>query len=153
MMKLNRLKYLFQILTAVFLFEKTSFAFTNEFEKTSLQIGLHVISTEIANTHNQRMQGLMHRQFLPKNQGIIFVFEQTAHHCMWMRNTLIPLSVAFIDQNGIILNIIDMLPMNETQHCATHPVKFALEMNQGWFSQRGVQPGQRVIGVTTLKSQ
>jgi uncharacterized protein len=153
MMKLHLLKYFFQMLTVIFFFGKTAFAFTTSFEKTPLQIGLHVISAEIANTNNERMQGLMHRQFLPKNQGMIFVFEQTGRHCMWMRNTLIPLSVAFIDQNGVIINIADMQPLSEMQHCALTAAKFALEMNQGWFNQRGIQPGQQVVGVTTLKSQ
>jgi len=81
------------------------------------------------------------------NQGMLFVFPRAERHCMWMRNTYIPLSVAFIDDQGKILNIEDMKPQTETSHCANAPARFALEMNRGWFAEKGIKPGQRIGGL------
>lgn len=109
-----------------------------------LRAGMYIIQAEIAATHEQRQMGLMFRQKLAPNGGMLFVFDEQAPHCMWMRNTLIPLSVAFIDDDGVIVNIEDMQPRTEIPHCARRPVRYALEMQQGWFAKRGIQPGLRL---------
>ena len=112
-----------------------------------LSAGIHRIRAEVVNTSESRAEGLMFRKSLPANNGMLFVFDQTAQHCMWMRNTLIPLSVAFIDASGRIINIEEMLPHSENNHCATKPAKFALEMSAGWFRSRGLASGTQVSGV------
>lgn len=109
-----------------------------------LTAGVHLITAEVAATDAARARGLMFRQTLLPNHGMLFVFDRKAAHCMWMRNTLIPLSVAFIDDDGTIVNIHDMQPHDERSHCARQPVRFALEMAQGWFEQKGVKPGTRI---------
>ena len=89
----------------------------------------------------------MYRKSLPANYGMLFVFDQTAQHCMWMRNTLIPLSVAFIDGNGRIINVEEMLPQTDSNHCAAKPARFALEMSAGWFRSRGLSSGTQLNGI------
>jgi uncharacterized membrane protein (UPF0127 family) len=93
------------------------------------------------------MQGLMHRRMLPENRGMLFVFPNVAYHGMWMKNTFIPLSVAFIDDKGVIINIEDMQPQTLNAHCAKKSARFALEMNQGWFRQKNIRPGVLVTGL------
>lgn len=112
-----------------------------------LSVGVHRIEAEVANTFAARAEGLMHRRQMAAGRGMLFVFPQRAQHCMWMRNTLIPLSVAFIDEDGSIINVAEMQPETETNHCASRPARFALEMNAGWFRQRNVVAGQKVAGV------
>ncbi len=112
-----------------------------------LSAGIHVISAEVAASDPSRARGLMFREYLAPNHGMLFVFDQKAIHCMWMRNTLIPLSVAFVDDDGTIVNIEDMAPRTETSHCARHPVRFALEMERGWFAKRGIGPGTTLTGL------
>jgi uncharacterized protein len=92
----------------------------------------------------------MHRKSMEANRGMVFDFEVAAQHCMWMRNTLIPLSVAFMDQSGKILNIADMTPHDETSHCSSGPARYALEMNQGWFANKGVKPGGKIAGLEKI---
>jgi uncharacterized membrane protein (UPF0127 family) len=113
----------------------------------ALNAGIHLIQAEVANTFETRMIGLMHRKELGANRGMLFVFPDLARHCMWMKNTYVPLSVAFIDERGVILNIADMQPLDETSHCAAAPARFALEMNLGWFAAKGVKPGARISGI------
>jgi uncharacterized protein len=115
-----------------------------------LNAGMHLIKAEVAQTNEQRMRGLMFREQMGTNEGMLFVFEQAAVQCMWMKNTLIPLSVAFIDVQGIILNIEDMQPQKLDSHCATKPATYALEMNLGWFKQRGIKPGMKIGGITSV---
>jgi uncharacterized membrane protein (UPF0127 family) len=112
-----------------------------------LIVGMHRIRAEVADNMASRMQGLMHRKSMPQNAGMVFVFEENAKHCMWMKNTLIPLSVAFIDAQGEIINIADMQPHSEQSHCAARDARYALEMNAGWFAQRGVKPGAKLQGL------
>jgi uncharacterized protein len=112
-----------------------------------LNAGIHLIQAEVANTADTRMIGLMHRKKLGANNGMLFVFPDVGRHCMWMKNTFVPLSVAFIDESGVILNIADMQPLNEESHCATAPARFALEMNQGWFAAKGIKPGAKISGI------
>lgn len=111
-----------------------------------LNAGMHLIHAEVAQTDAQRAIGLMHRSSMPQNNGMLFVFEQAAQQCFWMRNTLIPLSIAFIDDAGKVVNIADMQPMNETSHCSAKPVRYALEMNVGWFAKRGIKAGTQLGG-------
>lgn len=118
-----------------------------EMPRMELTAGFHRIEAEVAATQPERMQGLMHRRVMPRNQGMLFVFPQAARHCMWMRNTYLPLSVAFLDETGRILNIADMQPQTEDSHCAVAPARFALEMNRGWFAERGLKAGTRLGGI------
>jgi uncharacterized membrane protein (UPF0127 family) len=117
---------------------------------TDLTAGMHRIRAEVANDMGSRMQGLMFRRSMAQNSGMVFVFDENAPHCMWMKNTLIPLSVAFIDEAGVIINIADMQPQNEQSHCAARPARYALEMNKGWFEQRGVKPGAKLGGLEKI---
>ncbi len=115
-----------------------------------LAAGMYRIEAELAHTPQARQTGLMHRRSMPTQRGMIFVFTQDAQHCMWMRNTYLPLSVAFVDPEGRILNIEDMKPLTEDSHCAAGPARYALEMNQGWFAERGIGPGQMLRGLERL---
>ena len=116
-----------------------------------LNAGMHLIRAEGVSDPGTRAQGLMYRKSLAQNAGMLFIFDEQAPHCMWMKNTLVPLSVAFIDDNGAIVNIADMEPHSEASHCATRPVRYALEMNRGWFAARGVKPGSRLGGIPGVK--
>jgi uncharacterized membrane protein (UPF0127 family) len=124
-----------------------TFAFAQQPQKlpvTSLTAGIHVIKAEVAATEANRQQGLMFREKMGQNEGMVFQFEQPAPICMWMKNTLIPLSVAFIDADGKIINIEDMQPHSTESHCAKKPARYALEMNQGWFKQKNIKPGTAI---------
>ena len=112
-----------------------------------LNADIHLIRAEVANTFESRAQGLMFRKYLGPNEGMLFVFPQAEPHCMWMKNTLIPLSVAFIDAKGKIVSIAEMQPQTENSHCAAAPAKFALEMSGGWFAKKGIKPGATLQGV------
>ena len=112
-----------------------------------LTIAGQKLTAEVAATNPDRMQGLMHRRMMPENRGMLFVFTDEANHAMWMKNTFIPLSVAFIDSKGVITNIEDMKPHTEDAHPATRPVRYALEMNLGWFAKRGIKAGAKIEGL------
>ena len=112
-----------------------------------LTASFHRIEAEVAADQASRMQGLMHRKNMAPNQGMLFVFPRADRYCMWMRNTFLPLSVAFLDDQGKILNIEDMKPQTEDNHCASQPARFALEMNRGWFADKGIKAGQRLGGL------
>ena len=118
-----------------------------EMPRMELTASFHRIEAEVAANDANRMQGLMFRKSMAANQGMLFVFPQRDRHCMWMRNTLLPLSVAFLDEDGRILNVEDMQPQTETSHCAAGPARFALEMNLGWFAGKGLKPGSRIGGI------
>ncbi|QID19831.1 DUF192 domain-containing protein [Nitrogeniibacter mangrovi] len=108
------------------------------------------ISAEVASDYSSRALGLMNRSVMPKHEGMIFVYPDKGLHCMWMKDTLIPLSVAFLDDNGEIINVERMSPQTETSHCAKAPARFALEMNAGWFESKGLGPGTKIKGVGSL---
>lgn len=114
--------------------------------RAQLQAGMHLIQVQVASTGRQREIGLMWRKEMPVQEGMLFVFEQPAGQCFWMRNTLIPLTAAFIADDGTIVNLADMQPQNDTSHCSGQPVRFVLEMNQGWFTKRGIRAGQKISG-------
>jgi uncharacterized membrane protein (UPF0127 family) len=111
----------------------------------TLQAGIHLVKAEVADDERKRAIGLMFRQSLAPNHGMLFVFGEKAGHCFWMRNTPIPLSIAFLDDDGTIVNIADMAPRSEDSHCPKRPVRFALEMEQGWFDKRGLGPGSKLL--------
>lgn len=134
------------LLLAVLLLASTAAACA-ELPQTVLSIGRHTLTAEVANTDATRATGLMHRRMLPENRGMLFVFPEVALHGMWMMNTYLPLSVAFLDRDGVIINIADMAPHTQTTHGAARPAKYALEMNQGWFRKRGIKPGDKVEGL------
>ena len=118
-----------------------------EMPRMELSAGFHRIEAEVAANQENRALGLMHRKSMGSNQGMLFVFPVAARHCMWMRNTLIPLAVAFLDDEGRIINVEEMKPQTENSHCAAAPARFALEMNKGWFAAKGIQNGMRIGGV------
>jgi len=111
-----------------------------------LGAGMHLIHAEVARTDEQRAIGLMARKEMAQNAGMIFVFEQPAQQCFWMRNTLIPLSAAFVADDGTIVNIVEMQPLSDTSHCSVKPVRYVLEMNKGWFDKRGLKAGAKLRG-------
>lgn len=115
--------------------------------KVDLLIASYRIEVEIAKTLKQRAEGLMFRHTLGQHQGMLFVFPSSMKYCMWMRNTFIPISAAFLDESGHILNIEDMEPKTETAHCAKKSARYVLEMNKGWFDQQGIVVGRQVKGI------
>lgn len=112
-----------------------------------LTAGLHLIQAEVADTPPVRQQGLMHRTALRPNSGMLFVFDEKAGHCFWMKNTPLPLTIAFLADDGTIVNLADMQPLSEQHHCPRARIRYALEMEQGWFQQRGIAPGAIIGGL------
>jgi uncharacterized protein len=111
-----------------------------------LNAGMHLIQAEVATDPKERAAGLMYRTEMPANAGMLFAFEQPSVHCFWMQNTPLPLSIAFLADDGTVVNIADMKPRTTDSHCSEKPVRFALEMNQGWFAKRGIKAGARIQG-------
>lgn len=111
-----------------------------------LQAGMHNIRAQVAATPEQRATGLMHRREMPQHEGMLFVFEQPSQQCFWMKNTLLPLSIAFLADDGTVVNIREMKPQALDSHCSDKPVRYVLEMNQGWFAKRGVKAGGKLSG-------
>lgn len=114
--------------------------------RVKLSAGMHLIDAQVAATPAQRSTGLMHRPAMPQHEGMLFIFEQPGVQCFWMKNTLIPLSAAFVADDGRIVNVEDMAPRSEASHCSKEPVRYVLEMNQGWFDKRGLKAGQQLGG-------
>lgn len=119
--------------------------------RTQLTAGMHRLDVQLAQTPEQRQVGLMWRKELPVHEGMLFVFEQAATQCFWMRNTLIPLTAAFVEEDGTIVNLADMQPQSDDSHCSSKPVRFVLEMNQGWFAKRQIKPGFKLGGTVFSK--
>jgi hypothetical protein len=115
-----------------------------------LGAGMYRIEAEVAHTDETRQIGLMNRAKMPLHRGMVFVFPEQRAHCMWMKNTLLPLSVAFLDDEGRVINIEDMQPQTTDNHCAAGPARFALEMNLGWFGERGIKAGDMLRGFDRL---
>ena len=115
-------------------------------ETVDLSVGMHVIKAELAVTQAQQAVGMMMRTEMGANEGMLFVNSDSGMRCFWMRNTLLPLSIAFIADDGTIVNIAEMQPRSDESHCSTKPVRYALEMNKGWFAKRGLQAGSRIRG-------
>ena len=114
--------------------------------RVKLNAGMHVIDAQVAASTDQRMTGLMHRKEMPQHEGMLFVFDAPAQQCFWMKNTLLPLSVAFVGDDGTIVNIDEMQPQTLDSHCSTKPVRYVLEMNKGWFAKRGIKAGAKLEG-------
>ncbi|MGY8903970.1 MAG: DUF192 domain-containing protein [Burkholderiales bacterium] len=111
-----------------------------------LSAGLHQIDAQVADQPVTRQIGLMHRKKMPQHEGMLFVFEQPQMQCFWMKNTLLPLTAAFVDDEGTIVNLVDMKPLVLDAHCSAKPVRFVLEMNQGWFAKKGLAAGSKLTG-------
>ena len=114
--------------------------------------GMHRVEAEVAATFDSRQTGMMQRTSMPTQRGMLFVFPEVARHCMWMRKTLLPLSVAFLDEKGRIINVEEMQPQTDDNHCATKPARYALEMNPGWFKSRGLGAGFSIVGIDNAPS-
>ena len=122
-----------------------------QLQRTTLNAGMHLIQVQLAQDFEQRQIGLMWRKEMPQNEGMLFIFEQPAIQCFWMRNTLLPLTAAFVLDDGSIVNLADMKPLNDDSDCSKKPVRFVLEMNQGWFAKRNIQAGFKLTGPVFTK--
>jgi len=111
-----------------------------------LSSGMHVLQVQVAQTPEQQQIGLMFRKTMGTNDGMLFVFDEPRQQCFWMKNTLLPLSVAFIADDGSVVNIDDMKPQTLDSHCSTKPVRYVLEMNVGWYDKRGIKAGSKFLG-------
>ena len=117
-----------------------------DLQRVQLTAGMHLISAQVAQTPEQRQTGLMHRKEMPQGEGMVFVFEQPGQQCFWMKNTLLPLTAAFVADDGTIVNLEDMKPQTTDSHCSSKPVRYVLEMNQGWFAKKGLKAGFKLGG-------
>lgn len=117
-----------------------------DLQRVELTAGMHRIDAQVAMTPQQRQTGLMYRKEMPQHEGMLFVFEQPAPQCFWMKNTLLPLSTAFVADDGTIVNIEDMKPQTLDSHCSAKPVRYVLEMNQGWFAKKNIKAGAKLGG-------
>lgn len=115
-------------------------------QRITLSAGIHQIDTQLAMTPEQHTIGLMFRREMPQGEGMLFVFEDVAQRCFWMKNTLIPLTAAFVADDGTIVNLEDMKPQTTQTHCSTKPVRYVLEMNKGWFAKKGIKAGTKLSG-------
>ncbi len=115
-------------------------------QRVKLNAGMHVIDAQLALTPQERQTGLMLRKEMPQHEGMLFVFEQASEQCFWMKNTLLPLSAAFVADDGTIVNTADMKPETTDSHCSAKPVRYVLEMNKGWFAKKGIKPGSKLSG-------
>lgn len=115
-------------------------------QRVKLNAGMHVIDAQVALTPQERQTGLMLRKDMPQNEGMLFVFEQAREQCFWMKNTLLPLTAAFVADDGTIVNTADMKPETTDSHCSAKPVRYVLEMNKGWFFKKGIKQGSKLSG-------
>jgi uncharacterized membrane protein (UPF0127 family) len=115
-------------------------------QRTTLSIGMYRIDTQLAVTPQQRQVGLMFRKEMPQTEGMLFIFERPETQCFWMKNTILPLTAAFIADDGRIVNLADMKPHSEESHCSEEPVRYVLEMNQGWFAKKNFKKGAKLSG-------
>ena len=114
--------------------------------RVTLSAGMHQIDAQVAHTPEQRAIGLMFRREMPQHEGMLFAFEQPSVQCFWMKNTLLPLTAAFVADDGTVVNLADMKPQTTDSHCSDKPVRYVLEMNQGWFAKKGIKPGMKLAG-------
>ena len=117
-----------------------------DLQRIKLSVGMHLIDTQVAASPEQRSTGLMFRKEMPPSEGMLFVFEQASTQCFWMKNTLLPLTAAFVADDGTIVNLADMKPQTTDSHCSAQPVRYVLEMNQGWFGKKGIKAGFKLAG-------
>ena len=114
--------------------------------RVKLSAGMHMIDAQVASAPDERATGLMHRKEMPQHEGMLFVFEQPSQQCFWMKNTLLPLAIAFVADDGRIVNVDEMAPQTLESHCSTEPVRYVLEMNTGWFARKGIKAGTKLQG-------
>ena len=119
--------------------------------RTKLSAGMFQIDTQLATTPEQQQKGLMFRKDMPQHEGMLFIFEQPTQQCFWMKNTLLPLTAAFVADDGTIVNLVDMKPQTLDSHCSAKPVRFVLEMNLGWFAKKGLKAGSKLSGEPFVK--
>jgi uncharacterized protein len=148
---MNAITRTFSLLASVALVVATSLAAAQDepqtkLPRTPLQAGMHRIDAQVASTAEQRQIGLMWRKEMPAHEGMLFVFEQPAKQCFWMKNTLLPLTAAFVADDGTIVNLQDMKPQTADPHCSAKPVRYVLEMNKGWFAKKGIKAGSKLGG-------
>ena len=115
-------------------------------QRVKLNAGMHVIDAQVAMTPQERQTGLMLRKDMPQHEGMLFIFEQATEQCFWMKNTLLPLTAAFVADDGTIVNTADMKPETTESHCSAKPVRYVLEMNKGWFAKKGIRQGTKLSG-------
>ncbi len=115
-------------------------------QRIQITAGMYLIDTQVAATPDQRAIGLMFRPQMPEAEGMLFVFDQVSEQCFWMKNTLLPLTAAFVADDGTIVNLADMKPQTTESHCSAKPVRYVLEMNQGWFAKKGIKAGFKLQG-------
>ena len=140
-----------QRLSAIFLSLAASVALAQgapqlDLPRTKLSAGMYLIDTQVASTATQRATGLMFRTSMPPGEGMLFMFDTPAEQCFWMKNTLLPLTAAFVADDGTIVNLVDMKPQSTDSHCSQKPVRYVLEMNQGWFEKKGIKAGAKLGG-------
>jgi len=141
------LSVLLMICIAYPLYAQTQTSPMTSTKNVQLQIGLFRIFAEVANDENSRARGLMYRQNLPRHHGMLFVYGRAQPICMWMKNTLLPLSVAFLNTQGRIINIAAMQPHTTNAHCSAQPARYALEMGEGWFVEKNIGINAQVLGL------
>lgn len=148
-MKLLRFDHaaLLRVLAALALASAVAAGADTGFKTAQIRVGAHPLKVEIAASDPQREKGLMFRQSMPPNDGMLFIFDEPAYHSMWMKNTLIPLSVAYLDAQGTILNILDMEPQTLDAHLSAGPAIYAIETNKGWFAAKKIKAGDKVTGL------
>ena len=117
-----------------------------DLQRTRISAGMYQIDAQVALTPQQQQTGLMYRKEMPQAEGMLFVFEQPSTQCFWMKNTLLPLSAAFVADDGRIVNLVDMQPLTLDSHCSEEPVRYVLEMNQGWFAKKNIKKGAKLTG-------
>jgi uncharacterized membrane protein (UPF0127 family) len=141
-------QFIFSLISSISLFSGAALAQQNIGLPTiELKTGIYRIQAELADNPKAREVGLMNRTSMPTNSGMLFIFEQKAGHCFWMNNTKIPLSIAFIADDGKIVNIEEMQADTTNNHCPKVAVRYALEMNKQWFSERVIVPGTIIQGL------
>ena len=119
--------------------------------RVKLSAGMYLIDAQVAQTPEQRQIGLMFRREMPAQEGMLFVFDEPGTQCFWMKNTLLPLTAAFVADDGRVVNLADMQPQTTESHCSQEPVRYVLEMNQGWFAKRGLKAGIQLGGFKQQK--
>lgn len=117
-----------------------------DLQRVRLSAGMYQIDAQVAAAPLERQIGLMYRKEMPQQEGMLFVFEQASPQCFWMKNTILPLTAAFVADDGRIVNLEDMKPQTTDNHCSTEPVRYVLEMNQGWFAKKNIKKGARLTG-------
>lgn len=142
-------------LAVLLIISGSNIAHASDEKLSTVKLGIlnYAIMVEVADTAATRMTGLMHRTHLPEDSGMLFVFPVAGMHCMWMKDTIIPLSVAFLNEAGEIISFADMIPATHTTHCAMRTAKYALEMNSGWFEQKKINAGDKVLGISNVDSK